>query len=717
MVTDSNIMAATAPQGQNMMVPAMDMGQPPEASAQEKEYVTWWLTQIASAEIFHKPTFDQMQTASLFARGIQWDNHCGTAEQRYTVNVVQSELQASTAALYAKNPTFIAKRKPRMDFKIWDETEKTMQEAMQGYLLGDPAAGALVMDIQEGKKRRDMLDRTAKTLQLLMSQQVLQQKPNFKRQMKQMVRRVETTKVGYLKLDFQRIGELKPEEQTRVNDVISRVASIETLQEKLQKEGYEGQNNEAKQEELRVSLKTLNEQPVMITQEGLVVTFPRSDALIIDPACYELASFSGARWVAERFYLTACKIKEIYGKDVRSKATPYTPTRSNGQNAWYVTEKGKSGNDYNDRFCVYELFHKDTGMVVTLCKGFDEYLREPTAPRVILERFFPFYALTFNDVEDESTIYPPSTVELIMDPQREINRAKESLRQHRIANRPHYAVMRGAMSEQEKVDIGSLQAHATIELDALQNETDVNKLMQQIKKHAIDPNTYDTNGAFEDIQRITRRSAAANGGVSNTSATADTIAADTRQAEDRSKSDDIDDFLTEFARDAGTTLLLNMSAEQVIKIVGPGAMWPEADPAELLQDIHLEIVAGSSGRPNSASEVAKLQRLFPILIQTPGLNPAWLAKLAIKMGDADVDLSEAYLEGAPSIQTLNNMMLEQAKMAQQQTSTGNPATDPAQQGAQGADKNPRPEQPNNDMQVSAGMMAAPDTATQNSILM
>lgn len=705
----------TISQEVNMIPNTGTMPIPQEGDPQSvKAYVTWWLDNIKNTERYRSKRFKRMDECSRFARGEMWEGQKDECDQ-YTVNLIQSEIQASVAALYAKDPTFVAKRKPRLDFKIWDENPKTFEEAMMAATqLGDPAAVALIADVQEGKIKRMKIDRIARTLEIVMGQQILQQKPGFKQEMKQLIRRVETHGVGFLKLDFQRLGELRPEEQTRVADFASRMAGLEAAT--VAEEGEEGYgDSDRKVEERRIAAQTLMEQPVVITQEGLVCHFPRTAALIIDRACSQIRGFVGARWVAEKFLLPACTIKLIYGVDVRGKASPYAHGRVDNNTGWDIVRKSDNNNQsYDDLFCVYEVYNKDTGSVMTLCEGFDGYLRKPAAPRLILERFFPYYSLSFNEIEDASDIYPPSTVELLKDAQREINRSQEALRQHRIANKPHYAAMSGSLSSEELKSLEAAPAHAIVLLNSgSSGALDVNSLFQQIKKHPIDPAAYDISGPLDHIRRITRRSDAMIGGRSNASATADSIAADSRQAEDKSKSDDIDEFLTEFARDAGVALMMNMSKDQVVRIAGPGAMWPEMNPADLIQDISLEIQAGSSGRPNLALEVSTFQRLFPILVQTPGINPTWLAKEAIKKSDATVDLTEAYLEGIPSIQAMNAMAM---KMATPQTGTGNPETEPTAQGAQGLDKNPRPAPADNALTVSQGMNEIPETATENSIL-
>lgn len=734
---------AVAGEGDN--VPDQVSKEAPPGAEDAAKYIAWWQDRILSARQYHKDAFTRMMEDSRFVRGIQWDNQADVTDPRYVVNIAQSEVAASVATLYAKNPTFTAKRKPRMDFAIWDENPKTYEEAqtavadaMQKAATTPPVAVqgpdglpmriqtppqippdalALINDVNEGKLRRQINERIARTLELLFDQQLMQQQPSFKREMKQLVRRVETVGVGYMKLGFQRLTELAPEGSLRMGDLTSRLATMEALAAKAEN-GESGGEYAKDAETLRIMIKTLQESSVVITREGLTVNFPRATALIIDPACTQLQGFLGARWVAEEFSLTACKIQEIYKKDVKAKASAYSRNRIEGAaDPWAPNrKKGQNdGRDWDDTFRVWELYNIDTGAVMTICEGFDEYLREPGPPDVMVEQFFPYYTVTFNDIEDETCIFPPSTVRLIRHQQQEINRQKEALRQHRINSKPQYAAVNGAMSEEDRKNMESAPAFAVIELNALEAGQPVDQLLQQIKKHPIDPNMYDSNSTIEDIRRITRRSDARVGGVSKASATADSIAEDSRQGEDRSKADDLDDLLSAFARDAGIVLMMNMSKEQVVKLVGPGAMWPESNPAELLEDLYIDVEAGSSGKPNQALEVATFQRLFPVLVQTPGIRPEWLAKTAIKMADSTIDFTEAYLEGLPSIQAMNAML---QKSVSPQPGTGDPATDPQAQGGEGANKTPRPPGQDQSLTVNQGLndiQGIPEG--ENSILM
>src|SRR3546814_14404259 len=102
-------------------------------------------------------------------------------------------------------------------------------------------------------------------------------------------------------------------------------------------------------------------------------------------------------------------------------------------------------------------------------------------------------------------------------------------------------------------------------------------------------------------------------------------------------------------------MLMEWSVEKVIEIVGPGAAWSNLDREAIVSEIFLEIEAGSSGRPNAAQELANLERVSPLLVQTPGISPRWIANKVLKLVDSNVDLDEAFIDGLPSLTAMNDL--------------------------------------------------------------
>jgi hypothetical protein len=211
--------------------------------------------------------------------------------------------------------------------------------------------------------------------------------------------------------------------------------------------------------------------------------------------------------------------------------------------------------------------------------------------------------------------------------------------------------------------------------------------VQAVPVPGVDPNLYETGQIFTDIQLVVGSSEATFGGTAQATATESAIAANSLASDDQASVDDLDSFLTVLARSSGQVLLKEMSQEKVMAVVGPGALWPQMSLADIANELYLEVEAGSSGKPNQATEVNNFKELAPLLMQIPGITPYWLAKEAVKRLDDRIDLTEALSAGMPSIVTQNRMGMGGPQ--QQLPPPGGDGTEaPADQGAQGAANGP-----------------------------
>jgi hypothetical protein len=318
-----------------------------------------------------------------------------------------------------------------------------------------------------------------------------------------------------------------------------------------------------------------------------------------------------------------------------------------------------------------------------ICDGYPDFLREPGKPDVYTDRFWPWFLVAFNELP--GTVFPISDVSLIRPMQRELNRARQGLREHRVANRPKTAYSDGVLSEDDIEAFKNHPVNAMIAVTGLQPGQDINQLLQAVKGAPIDPNLYEVNPVFQDLMRAVGDQEADLGGTSGDTATESSIAASAKATSVGSAVDDIDETLSGIARASGQILLLNVSEDTVKSIVGPGAMWPVLTKGEVARDLYLDIQAGSSGRPNQAQELQNFQQLAPILMQLPGIKPSFLAKQAIQRMDDKIDVDEAIADGLPSVQAMNGGKV--AGLPGQQIV-------PSQQGAQGSSNAPAPPAPN-----------------------
>lgn len=666
--------------------------------------VEQWQKRVVGARKFWKDkAFNRMDKCmQIVAEG--GDDTWTKNEDNYVVPVLNRKVNVDVAQLYARDPRVVAKRRRKRLFTIWDGDPATYQAALaatqppptvvptQDQMTGqpilmdmitgqpwepDPNAQSLVQEVQAAQAQIKMMDGLGETLEILWDYYAGEQASQFKAQMKALVRRVKTNGVAYVKLLFQRELQRHPEVGAKIDDATSQLAVLEQDQRELQEGDID--ENSAQAEELRLLVQKLQTDEYVVAREGPIWDFPRSDAILVDPKVVHLKTFTGADWSAHEIEMTPEEVEQIYGIEVKGHYTEYRPTgekmKDDGEKVKCIAR-------------VYEIEHKKNCETLAICEGYPDFLREPGAPDVKIERFWTIFPLIFNEIEHKDRKIPPSDVWMLRHPQSEINRSRESLREHRIASRPKYGSRKGSLDRVDKEALQYGAAHSIVELKAMVANDDINKVLQPIRPAPIDPNIYSIQEHWQDIQRVGGNQEANFGGTSRGSATEASISEQSRSTTATDNVDDLDDLLTEMAKAFAQLCLMELSKETVVEIVGPGAVWPDSPLSreEARKDLWLEIRGGSSGRPNAAAELQKLERAMPFLLQLPGLPPKPLAEQYIKLLDIGLQIDDIFVEGMPSITAINAM---QAKAAAQ-PATGNPATNPADQGPQGGQNAPKP---------------------------
>jgi hypothetical protein len=547
----------------------------------------------------------------------------------------------------------------------------------------------IMMDAARVKNENLMMDKLARTLELLYSYEVDNQPHPFKGMLKMTVRRAVTNGVSYVKLGYERVMALRPDLEKGIADMNERLATLQRLAADATDSITDDTDQEA--EQIRLLVADLQKQQGAVVREGLTFDFPQSTRIIPDIKCIDIKNWVAADWVCEEYLLSVDEIEEIYNVDVRGHCTEYGSDDEDSNDpaatmhSWSNTKNSKDEARGDPNALVWEIYNRKDGLVYVICDGYREFLKEPAGPEIYNERFYPWYGLIFNGLEDEKELYPPSDVRLMRDMQLEYNRCREGLKEQRIAGRPFIAAVSGALDEEDLNKITNREANAVIELNALQPNQDIKQLLQPYAGPGVDPNLYEVSPVYEDILRTTGIQEANLGGTSNTTATQAQIAEGSRMTSMGSNIDDLNDLLTQLARNGGQILLREMSQERVKKIVGPGAVWP-AEPVaqDIANEILLEIEAGSMGRPNQAQEISNAQRLMPLLIQLPGIDPEFLAKETLRRLDDRLDLTEAFKSALPSIVAMNGAMSGAGAGPAGPTAPGAGAGPGASMGPQGA---------------------------------
>lgn len=633
--------------------------------------------------------------------------------ENYSANIAGRHVKQKTAALYAKNPRAVARRRETLDFAVWDETPDSLMMAFQTVQMAqqmmaqavpqiDPMTGvplpppmppgfeqaqAMVADFQQGLERRTQIKKFGKTLEILFAQAVREQKPlDFKTAMKQVVRRACTTGVGYVELNFQRETGPRPSVTEQLADARARLEHLRVLTERAAEGEFDDTSAEAA--ELMRSIASLQAEEEIVLREGLVFDYPLSTKVVPDLMCRSLVGFVGARHLTLEYLFTIDQVREMFPEAKLEK--DYTGYQADGKvvgdgssaNAVIASmdDSGEEGQSAHSEglVCVYKHYDKGTGLVYFVAEGHSRFLREPAAPDVFVEDFWPVYALTFNEVESEKDVFPLSDVALMLPMQNEYNRSRQGMREHRDAARPRWGYAKGRLDEEDAKKLQNARPFDVIGLN-IDAQTKLADILEPIPVPGVDPNLYGTDQFFTDIQFTVGSSEAQMGGISRATATESAIAANASKTSDSASIDDLDAFLSVIARAAGQILMKEMSPEKVTEIVGPGAVWPQMSLAEIAGEVYLEVEAGSSGKPNQAVEIDNFQKMAPFMMQTPGINPAWVAREVVRRLDDKADMVEAIAANIPSIVMQNQMS---------QPGTGDPATSPEAQGGQGAQNAP-----------------------------
>lgn len=725
-----------------------------EAPESERRLVKVIQERVRADKKQHEKAFKQMRQDMYLARhGRRQEDQ----SEHYKANLAGRHVKQKTAALYAKNPKAVARRRETLDFAVWDEKPDSLMMAFQTIQMGQqlmlaaqsampgvggppggppdgPVTGAVpgtpdtpgipgmegalgapgvpgapgvmgqqmpavppemitafskamevVADYQQGTDRRKQIDRIGKTLEVLFAQAMREQKPvDFKTGMKQCVRRACTTGVGYIELGFQRQLGPRPGLSEQLADARQRLDHLSRLADEVS-EG-EIEEDDPEMAELQASVAALENEPELVLREGLIIDFPASTKVIPDKLTKHLQGFVGARWVTVEYNFTSEQVEELFGVDLHGKYTGYTASGLLPNVSQMNTVRPEGANDLDTRpapggalVCVWKHYDKTSGLCYFVADGHDAFLRPPAAPDVFVEDFWPVYALTFNAVESEEELFPPSDVYLLTDQQIAYNQARQGLKEHRYAARPRWLFQNGAV---EDADINALIQQKPFTAQGInfpQPNAKIPDIFQAFPVPGVDPNLYETGQIFTDIQFTVGTNESQFGGLAKATATESAIAAGAVKSTDAASIDDLDAFLSTVTRAAGQILLKEMSEEQVQKVAGVGALWPQMSLEDIASEIYLEVEAGSSGKPNQAVETQNFKELVPLLLQIPGIKPEALAREGIKRLDDRLNVTDFIEDGIAAIVAQNRM---------QQVAPQNVQNDPNAQGGQGANNAP-----------------------------
>lgn len=634
--------------------------------------VKQWQKRIKDAKAKWEPEFDRMRENMDFVAGLQWSGQKKITCDEYVVNMTLRTINQRVATLYARDPKVSAKRRKRLDYEIWSgdmsEIQQAVMQSSQMVMLGmplPPQLTALLTDFQNGRQRQKLLDRIGETIEIVYEYQQDSQEPKFKTQMKHLVRRVSVCGIGYIRPIFCRDYENElTQSETRLN-LVDRAKMASRILEKFQ--DGKVQDTDADMQKLRELVNSFNVTPdepeATQVKEHIVFDFPQATSIIPDPNCRIIRGFIGCHWIVEEFKFPVEFVNAFFEKDITpgQDIKEYGPDGQPIDSTTISTKQEDADSDKN-KMCLWQVYDLDTKSTFIIADGYKDYIMESETVDPSTKGFWQIVPVVFNDVEVtegcNASPFPPSDVDLIKHPQKEYNRIRNSVKRHRIANRPRGMYPEGTLKEEDLDAIQSSDYNEMIPLKGLTPGQEPGKVLQPLQLTPIAPELYDVGGVQQDVLLATGSQEANIGPAQpNVTATVGSIAEQSRISVASSDVDSLDDSLSDVAQIVGEMILKDFSPETAKRIAGPGAVLPDQNREDFLNEIELEIVAASSGRPNKAVDISNWERVVPLILQAATLPPQAqptiqaVIKQTIEVTDSNLDAADFFPLPVPVMPT------------------------------------------------------------------
>ena len=461
------------------------------------------------------------------------------------------------------------------------------------------------------KSRYESWKQVGKTLELVLANQFSPTRANLKKKAKRAVRAADTTGFGWLKVVYQKEIETDPLVVARIDDIQDNIQRLDRLIAGLDDENKpeSPQDIEAEKAELEQQMKALQEEKEVVRSQGLTFTIRPTKNVIFSSDVEDCDDLTDGNWITDIIYMSVDLAKERFNLTELPKGTITYESRSEADEGKDINRK--AGADADESLVrVFELWRKADKRIYTMLDGHEGFVREPYSPRRIGKRFYGFFPIFFDPVEGSP--YPVPLVSQLIELQDEHNTARTNFREHREKSVP-FNVAHGGILGPKSVD--KLTNPGFMETVVLQDAPEgqpLEAVFKSVQHPPIDPAVYNTAHVREDWEQITRRGDAARGTISKAKTATEADILQSNLAVDTSERRDVvEDWFREIAQYSAELVLQEMSAEEVRRIAGEGAAWPELSKKETFEMVELSVRVGSSGKPNAAQELEKWIKMLP----------------------------------------------------------------------------------------------------------
>lgn len=557
----------------------------PEISTSSKGLIKEFQNNIALSYRKWKRRYREIEHSRRYALGkTTWRSQTitpGQANQEagkiIKSNIIHATLQNMLPLIYAKNPEIAVKPNQHIDPSGYDYRTA---------------------------------DLFSETLELVLNSCL--KKAELKRVAKQVLRSCMVSKIGILKITYQRDYIKDPLVSRQLHDAQESLAAlIETIR---QEDSVDQQDADALIQKQNMIVESLEQQVTVMRREGLNLGVVRPEDFRMDTSLDTLQDYKQAQWMANRTWMTPKEVMSRFQLEKKELEKFSTYRRNQNGIPQRLTKDSNlgEGEDVSIAIPVWEYWDKITQTVYTWAEGGDSYIKVPFHPQKMGDSWFPFFILGLNWIDGEE--WPISDVDLLENLQDEYMTIRTQASKHRDLAAPFY------VADSSRINYEDIEtfSNATIGDIALINASGagVNTVFQPASTPPFNPMIYDTSSVRSDIEWISGLGDAARGSVARSkTATEANILQEGLSNRTGEKVDLLEDWLKDVATFSAEILLQEMPPEMVMQEVGQNAFWPKLDKQTLYDRINVEIKAGSTEMPDKNQEQMRWVELMPIIMQ------------------------------------------------------------------------------------------------------
>jgi hypothetical protein len=540
-----------------------------QVSEADKKLAADWLTRIEAALTRVKDKFDTFEANRQLLAG----KVSKGSKETVRANLHYANMASMLPQVYAKDPEFAAQPTPAVP-----------------------------------PEQMEAVKRFAETAEIVLEKLVVKD-ARLKKQAKKQLRSVYATSVGWLKASWQEKKEKDPLIANQLKDTQDNIARVELLLKQANDPTAKA-DEETRMAKLRQALEGLEAKAEVTVARGIALDFVMSeDIVVVDPSIRSIDDYTRAEAIAHRVWMTCDKYEQTFG---------YKPTKAKN-----YTEQGGSmtqaqgTNQTAALVCVWEIWSQADNRVFYVCSGEEGFCKPPSSPEWTGKRWYPFFLLAVNEID--GSFYPLSDIELTDKLVKEYNTSREDFVRDRKTCLPIRVIRKGgSLTPDDVKNVTNAEGGDTVVVDGVGNNPITNDIWSG-QLGSLDPKNYDTAGARHDIERILGGSDATTGSITKAkTATEAEILSQGLRSRSGERQDILEDMFNELGPYCVEICLRKLSPEEVRRIAGPQASWPQMGIEDIFNLVSIEVRGGSTGKPDRLQEQDRWTKLLPIVNEAVG---------------------------------------------------------------------------------------------------